>query len=383
MTKNQSKYLKDVYENNFEIGEGDKKVDEESYEVDKVYDSSGIVFLSEWFFDEQVHEYTGINEEFFQKRLLIPTQYNFPDSYQKLNNSIKNFHIKEGFRCNNSEIFITEGSTPMIASMVIFAKKLGFKEIISIPPLYFNIFKVAELVDIPISKIHEDIEISPSKLSLPTKKSILFITDPIWSLGMHHPEEVFTQIRKWQDNTGSLVFVDGSFSYTDWYKSEKKEQSAQLNPELTFRLVCPTKALALNGLRFSYLICPEEFKKELSRITCSTIGSSSYYSFIFREKMFKKMIKPVINPVGKFSRDRFDQLRPLLSKNNINYIKPDCGFFMFVELKPYLESKDLLDSYMWIPNKGLDIFNKELLSYTKLNLIMRDKSFMKLCEDLQ
>jgi histidinol-phosphate/aromatic aminotransferase/cobyric acid decarboxylase-like protein len=288
MTANEKKYLKSVYENNFEIGEGNKKIDEESYEVDKNYDSSGIVFLSEWFFDEEIHHFTKIDKSFLNKILQIPTQYNFPDSNQKLNREIKRFHEREGFKSKNSEIFITEGSTPMISSMVIFAKALGFHEILSVPPLYFNIFKVAELIDIPIRCINQDSKFLSTKLDLPKQRSFLFITDPIWSIGKHHSAKVVSDIKKWQDSTGSLVFVDGSFSYTDWYSTRKFEPTSILNPELTFRLVCPTKALGLNGLRFSYLICPGGYKKELSRVTCSTIGSSSYFSHIYRDRILKK-----------------------------------------------------------------------------------------------
>ena len=153
MKKSERNYLRDVYINNFEIGDGDKQIDEGTYEVDKAYDSSGIVFLSEWFFDEKIHKYTGLNNKAFEFDDTIPTQYKFPDSNQELNKAIKDFHIKEGFVCNNSEIFITEGSTPMIASMVIFAKAYGFEKIYSISPLYFNIFKVADLIDIPIIPI--------------------------------------------------------------------------------------------------------------------------------------------------------------------------------------------------------------------------------------
>ncbi len=383
MNKKEQIYLRQVYENNFEIGDGDKRIDEGTYEVDKVYDSSGTVFLSEWFFDEKIQKYSSLGDTFFKFDGTLPTQYNFPDSNQELNSYIKEFHIKEGFLCNNSEIFITEGSTPMIASLVIFAKSYGFKRIYSISPLYFNVFKVADLIDIPISPINKTLTILNQELDFPSEKSILFITDPIWSIGQHHPCQIMKKLREWQDTTGSLIFVDGSFAYTDWYSSTKKEPSSMLNPELTFRLICPTKALCLNGLRFSYLICPSEFKKELSRITCSTIGSSSYYSFMLRPKMFEKMITNKINPVALFSRDRFNEIKGLLETNKIEYFKPDCGFFMFVNIKDILEKNNLDSRYMWIPNKGLDIFDKKLSGYVKLNLIMREKNIYKLKVDLK
>ncbi|MCK9415156.1 MAG: aminotransferase class I/II-fold pyridoxal phosphate-dependent enzyme [Candidatus Dojkabacteria bacterium] len=383
MNKEDLQYLKEVYENNFEVGSGDKKIDEETYEVDKAYDSSGIIFLSEWFFDEKVHQYTGIDKDFFNVPFEIPTQYYFPDSYQKLNKDIENFHREsEGYYEDGEEIFITEGSTPMIASLLIFAKSLGFDRIYSVSPLYFNIFKVAELIDMPISPINSTLTHDNADINLSDKKSFLIITNPIWSIGRHQSEDVFEKLAEWQKSTKSLIFVDGSFSYTDWYSREKKEPERILDPTLTFRLICPTKTLGLNGLRFSYLICPSEYKKELSRITCSTIGSSSYFSHKSRPAMFEKMIADEINPIGAFSRDRFLELKELFESNDIEYINPTCGFFMFANLENYFERKGLLDKYMWIPNSGLDIFDEKYSGCVKLNLIMREKSFSKFKKDL-
>jgi aspartate/methionine/tyrosine aminotransferase len=383
MNKEDLQYLKKVYENNFEIGSGEKKIDEETYEVDKAYDSSGIVFLSEWFFDEKVHQYTEIGEDFFNFSFEIPTQYYFPDSYQMLNKDIENFHSEsEGYHEDGQEIFITEGSTPMISSLVILAKSLGFKRIHSVSPLYFNIFKVAELIDMPISPVNLTLTHDNSEINLPDKKSFLIITDPIWSIGRHQSDEVFEKLAEWQKSTKSLIFVDGSFSYTDWYSSEKKEPERVLDPSLTFRLICPTKTLGLNGLRFSYLICPSKYKKELSRTTCSTIGSSSYFSHKCRPAMFAKMITEEINPIGAFSRDRFLELKELFEKNKIEYIDPSCGFFMFANLEQFFGKNGLLDKYMWIPNSGLDIFDERYTGYVKLNLIMREKSFLTLKKDL-
>lgn len=381
MKANDKKYIQEVFENNFEIGLDDSQIDEQTYEVDKFYDARGIVFLSEWFFDENVHRYTGIEENFFEKKRKIPTQYCFPDSTQTLNKRIQNFHKKEGFYEEGSEIFITEGSTPMIASMVLFAKYLGFPEIYSVSPLYFNIFKIADLIDIPVRPINTDLTFRDDNINLPLKKSILFLTDPIWSIGRHHSEKIFKKIRKWQKSTKSLVFIDGSFSYTDWYTKDKRSPGRILDPALTFRLICPTKTLCLNGLRFSYLICPSKYRKEISQITSSSIGSSCYLGHLYREEMFEKMTKKEINPIGRFSRERFLQIEKLLEEKNIEYIKPDCGFFMFANLSEYLE-KNAPGKYMWLPVVGLDIPNKKYKNFVKLNLMMREKSFKQFVFDL-
>jgi len=372
--------MKEVYERNFQPCED---IDEFTYEIDKEVDTSKRVFLSEWFFDEKIHKYTGLKYKHLRFKPKIPTQYSFPDTNQRLNNAIKKFHIKEGLPEDSFVVFNSEGSTPMITSIILFASQLRLKKIYSVFPLYFNLFKLCDAVNIDIVHCNSDLTCEgKEELSLPNKRSFLIITDPIWVIGRHHPIEIFKQLREWQDKTGSIIFVDGSFSYMDWYTSKKIEPSRILNPYLTFRLICPTKALCLHGLRFSYLLCPAKFSREIARISCSNIGSGCYFSHAQREKIFNEMIKDKPNPVGVFSSERFNLIKEKLEKNNIEYITPECGFFFYANIDSYIKKKGLNKKYLWLDNIALDIPNKKYKGYAKINLISRERTFKEFLKDL-
>ena len=381
--KNNKEYREWVFESNFEMDVSGGQIDEFDYSVDEYFDKNKINFLSEWFFDKKTHQYTGFDKKPFEVKPNIPLQYVFPDTNRKLNASIEEFHIKEGLPKDSFTVFISEGSTSMIAAMVLFAKKKSFKKIYSIFPLYFTIHKMCDAIDMDILLCNNDFAcFENTKLNLPEQKSFLFITDPIWSIGRHYSDEIFDQLAKWQKKTSSIIFIDGSFSYMDWNTSIKKEPSVVLDSNLTLRLVCPTKALCLHGLRFSYLLCPIEFSKEVARISIANTGSSCYFGYLQRERLFNKMIEKKPNPVGLFASKRYQALKDKFLENNIEHIIPDCGFFMFANLDKVLRKKKVRHKYYWLNNAAIDVLNPKYKGYAKINLIARDKIIKSLIRDL-
>jgi len=380
---NNKKYKEKVFNNNFEMDIPGEQIDEFDYSVEDCFDKKKIIFLSEWIFDKKIHQYTSFNNDLFKIKPIIPVQYAFPDTNRKLNTAIEKFHVKEGLPKDSFTVFISEGSTPMIASIILFAKKIGFNKIHSFFPLYFTIHKMCDVINLDILPCNDDFACLDSvKLSLPKHKSFLFITDPIWSIGRHCSDKVLKQLADWQKKTGSIIFVDNSFSYMDWNRSIKKEPSVVLDPNLTLRLVCPTKSLCLHGLRFSYLLCPKKFSKEIARISIANTGSSCYFGHILREKLFNKMIQKKPNPVGLFASERYRILEKVFLENNIKHIVPNCGFFMFVDLDSILKKNKIRNKYYWLNNAAIDVLNPKYRGYAKLNLIARNKLIKSLIKDL-
>lgn len=380
---NNHDYKSDVYENNFEMSIDKDFVDEFTYSIDEYFDKNKVNFLSEWFFDEKVHTYTGFAEKDFIFKLQIPSQYAFPDVNRRLNRAIEDFHIKEGVKRGTFEVFICEGSTSMLATIALFALQMGFKKIHSVFPLYFTIHKMCDVINLDIIPCNHDLTHgNNAQVDLPNYRSFLFITDPVWSTGRHHAKHIWRQIAEWQKKTGSTVFVDASFSYMDWGKSIKREPASILDPNLTLRLVCPTKALCLHGVRFSYLLCPKQFSKEIARISIVNTGSSCIYSQLLREKMFKKMTERKPNPVGLFASERFKILEKKLIENNIEYIRPECGFFMYANVDAVFRKKGIRQKYYWLKRQAIDILNPGYDGWAKINLISRKKTIDRLVKDL-
>jgi len=384
-------YRQKVYESNFNQSLQGVLIDEFTPFVDKCVDESSINFLSEWFFDEQIIQYNP----FFYRSLSavlneenLPIQYVFPDTNTALNENIKRFHCLESGNSHDSfDVFISEGSTPLISSIVLLIKEMGFSNIYSISPLYFTIHKICDLLGIEIAVINQELTYSRNipnqELFLPHQKTVLFITDPIWSIGRHHSKKLFEYLLEWQQQTHSLIFVDGSFSYMDWYTQEKQEPACILDPNLTIRLVCPTKALCLHGIRFSYLLCPKSLAREVARITIANNGSSCFFSHLTRQLLFQEMISSKISHTGLFARNRFEILKEKLDKNGIEYIVPKCGFFMYVDLDTFLVKNKLRQYYAWLPKEALDIMFPRYNGYAKLNLIGRHNTFFSLIKDLE
>lgn len=383
MIEKNKDHTKKVIDSNFNMKTPGGIIDSSETNVEKAFAKQKIYFLSEWFFDESIHDFTNFTKKPLEFPLKIPTQYSFPDSDRELRKKAIEFHVSEGLEEGTFKIMETEGSTPMISSLLLFAKKEGFNKIYGITPLYFTIYKICDCLGLEVEECNLDLTYDRCEgLNLPNKKSFLIITDPIWVIGRHHCLDVFKKLKLWQEKTGSIIFVDGSFSYMDWDKEDKKEPSTILNPEKTFRLVCPTKTLGLNGLRYSYLICPNEFSREMNEITCANIGASCFFSNSLRKRMFEEMIKKRTNPIGDFCSKRFGKIEKKLKKHKIPYIKPNCGFFFYADIEDFFKKKGIDKKYFWLNNLAVDIFNKKYEGYAKISLISKKTTFNELLKDL-
>jgi histidinol-phosphate/aromatic aminotransferase/cobyric acid decarboxylase-like protein len=140
------------------------------------------------------------------------------------------------------------------------------------------------------------------------------------------PAAVIRVIREWQDRTESLVVVDGTFQYLGW--AYRAEQSAQLNPDLTVRLVCPTKALSLNAFRFSYLIVPRHLYAECAVAQDLYHGTTSLTDHLFARAAIDALTVAAHAPMLKEAEFAFQQLAR--SPRVADVVVPTGGYFAFV-----------------------------------------------------
>lgn len=339
-----------------------------------------ILYLSDFFIDSEINKYSNLNKHTFKIREEIPRQYIFPDT-SELISMIKKFHIAQGLPKSSFKVFETEGSTPMITTIILFARELGFKKIYSISPLYFNIHRICNALDMKIIPCNNDLTYEEGySLKLPEKKSFLFITDPIWAIGRHHSKSLLEKLRKWQDKTKSLIFVDSSFDYTDWPGTQNSNLIKILNKCYTFRLICPTKVLGLHGVRFSYLLCPNKYFDELNTLSYSSIGPTGYFYKNLRKKIFKKMISSKTSPIATLASKRYNLIKKVLIEKDIPFIIPNCGVYLFAKIVPSIRKNKY---YFWLHQIGVDIPFKKYSKYTKINLVMKRSKFNKLLNDLK
>jgi aspartate/methionine/tyrosine aminotransferase len=259
-------------------------------------------------------------------------------------------------------VFCASGATELLLSLCAFLSFKGIRELFYVPPLYFTVTYALRLLRIrprPISARHPfEPEFS---MNLPPRQTVLFLTDPIWYAGISIPKRVIDAVASWQLDTQSTVIVDGSFQYMRWNGSTE-ENTARLNPESTFRILCPTKSLAVHGYRFAYVLLPKDNLPDFARTHSNLHGSSNTSSLAFaRQAISALRERSITNQLVTLIAERHSALR---SKNRIgSSLQPDCTYFVFERLNIGLPSSHgLMDGMFFEQRRYPDHVRLNLLS---------------------
>lgn len=308
---------------------------ERHYSLDKALIEGRHSFLSEWNGD---HPFV---DEFLGPMLagILPEvkrgEYIYLDERPAITQAAVEFHQKhESLDLSRANVLAGAGSSSLLAAFVLWLVKRAVRKVYYLPPIYHTLhffFQLLGIEAIPVSR-KQAFQLN-FEMRLPEQSSILFLSDPIWYAGKRLPSETTTAIGQWQERTNSLVFIDGSFQYLNW-SSNSREETAFLNKELTFRLICPTKALAVHSFRFSYLLHPSRFHTDLTFLYENLVGSVAGGNLAFGSRALQLLTTERRNrPLAEFLRETFEQLCMLgVLKTEI---RPDCGYYVFaVPLKP-------------------------------------------------
>lgn len=288
-------------------------------------------------------------------------RYLYFDEDEKLLNKISNLHLKlDGKTPEN--VLCGSGSTALLFAFITHLKNLGVKKVFFIPPIYFTIIPALQRYDIKVEAVAN---LQPYEkgfeLNLPKEKnSFLLISDPIWYSGTKMSFDLMQEIIQWQQKTSSFIFVDGSMQYLSWDK-KTEESSSKLNPSLTFRLLCPTKQLAVNGFRFSYLLIPELHYRKLAWTYANIYGAASAESIAFAYESIKQLSNRKLSQrLLNLAIERHSTLR---AKGIIESdIVPNCGYFVFEKINKKLPKKHLAVNGSYFDQKNFP-------AYTKINLL--------------
>jgi aspartate/methionine/tyrosine aminotransferase len=256
-------------------------------------------------------------------------QYIFFDEEQSIIEAIRSFHLKlEVLALSSRNIVAGPGSSSFLVAMSLWLRQQGYNEIHYIPPLYYTFHYFLELLGIRLSPVSEKQVFEPgSRIKLPSKKTVLLLCDPVWYAGRRVPLEKIQEIAEWQKQTNSIVFVDGSFQYIQWDRT-RREHTALLDPELTFRLICPTKSLAVPFFRFAYLLHPSRIHDDLVFLYESIVGGATVADRAFAHRALEVLNSDENNgALADFLKNTYSQLieRDLIKTK----IKPECGYFVF------------------------------------------------------
>jgi aspartate/methionine/tyrosine aminotransferase len=195
--------------------------------------------------------------------------------------------------------------------------------------------------------------------------------DPVWFMGRALSERYVKAVALWQQEHAGYVIVDGAFQYMRWGSSSVVEATASLARERTFRLICPTKAVALHGVRFSYCLLPDGWFQDFRYAYANTSGSGCAFDRVAAQSIMTYLNSFDSNgQLLNFIRERYLQLM----KQGV--IRDDIGaemtYFCFVDVNVPPAKLITMDQVFFdtscYPGK------------TRLNLLLRRAEWERLLE---
>jgi histidinol-phosphate/aromatic aminotransferase/cobyric acid decarboxylase-like protein len=221
------------------------------------------------------------------------------------------------------------GAAGFLTTLLMFQHLRGVSEIHYLPPMYYSAAWWVRQLGFGVHRVTPEASFAADPpLALPSGPGLLWITDPLWFAGHRLTEKTITRIAEWQRATGSTVVVDGTFQYMRWDGSFW-EPTSRLDPGRTFRLVCPTKALGLHGLRFAYVIAPPRHSADLAELHGRLHGSAGLVDVAFAHRAVEVLRGPSgAAPLLEFARQRY---RRLTDQGAIApAVEPTSGYLAFV-----------------------------------------------------
>lgn len=220
------------------------------------------------------------------------------------------------------------GATSFLTTLLMYQFLDGVSELAYLPPVYYNAGWWIRKLGFAVRRVASDVDFAEDVcLTLPSGRCLLWLTDPVWFAGVPVRHETVNAIAAWQHRTGSTVIVDGTFQYMGW-DGASPEATEWLDPDLTFRLVCPTKTLALHGFRFAYAIVPEQHASAFAELHGRLHGAAG-----LTDRRFAHRAVAVLGtddgalPLMSFARTRYLRLRATGAVPDA--IEPFSGYFAF------------------------------------------------------
>jgi aspartate/methionine/tyrosine aminotransferase len=299
----------------------------------------------------------------------LRSQYIYFDEQPAVLDAICRLHLKlEGLNLSRENVLAGPGSSSLLVGLSLWLLQQGYTEVFYVPPLYYTLHYFLRLLKIRLRPVSGRHAFEPdSVVNLPSYRSALLLCDPIWYAGRRVPLSTISAIRDWQRKTRSLVLIDGAFQYMRW-DGRRNEHSSLLDPELTFRLISPTKSLAIPSFRFAYLLHPKSVHKTLVFLYENIVGGSNAFDLAFAHRALNVLSSDEANtPLTTFLRNTY---RCLIHRGLIRTrVTPDCGYFVFGVPTFRLPNQVAMDQ---------DYFElKGYADHVRVNLMLADQTLLR------
>lgn len=300
-------------------------------------------FISDW---NGEHPFVGqfLGAELSRRLPESPalSRYIYFDEQHSILDAICNFHkTVDNLSLSHRNIMAGPGSSSILVALSLWLLQQGHEEVFYVPPLYYTLHFFLKTLHIHLRPVTGKHMFEPDcALNLPKKKTVLLLSDPMWYAGKRVSLAMIEMIADWQRKTGSLVIIDGAFQYTQWGNT-RQEFSSRLDSDKTFRLISPTKSLAIPAFRFAYLLHPTQYHDNLLFLYESIVGGSTLFDVVFARRALKVLSGRTSNySLTNFLQSTYCQL----SKRRIfeTKISPDCGYFIFAKPRIKLDNSAVM-----------------------------------------
>jgi aspartate/methionine/tyrosine aminotransferase len=267
-------------------------------------------------------------------------EYHYLSEDDEIRHNLFKFHtsadpkLPQDFLCG-------AGSSTLIFTFCAWLRSQGVTNVHYVQPMFYTVLHAMKLFGITARPINGKHGFEAGfRLELPADRSVLLITDPIWYAGIPVDSETIGLIRDWQHRTNSLVFVDGSFQYARW-DGALQEATAEFDPAHTFRILCPTKALAAHGFRFAYAAVPSAMRSELAHLYSNIYGSATIESLAFGRALSNLIVdRHICHRITDVVAERHKRLR---STGAIQATwQASCGYFIYEKINAEIPDRDKL-----------------------------------------
>lgn len=292
------------------------------------------VFISDWYCRHPFTKKYLPEETFKIKQDWDLLYYCFQNDTLEIHEEIRIFHEKnDGVIYADDEIYVGAGTTGLLTAQMLMLVSMGVSRIWYTKPLYYIFYYFANIFNIELIPVCEfPLNQTGIDMRLPNESSWLIVCDPIWFMGRSISAEYIEQIKEWQAKTGSHIIVDGAFQYMKWDINKRNEPTSGFDKDLTLRTLCPTKSLALHGVRFSYTLVPKRYWEDMRYAYANSFGSSCVFSHYAAKRIMKVLNSAESNiELLKFIQARY---RYFLKRDVfIDDIGAEETYFIFVKMK--------------------------------------------------
>ena len=138
---------------------------------------------------------------------------------------------------------------------------------------------------------------------------------------------------------GSMVMGEGTFSYTGRVGMSGELASGPV-PAQTIRFVCPTKSLCIHGVRFAYLIMPEELLEDLGWFYCKVVAATSRHDVQAAHLLIDQLSSQQNNrPLTDLAQARYRLLADSGLLGDV-IADPTCTYYAFGRLR--VDERDIV-----------------------------------------